>query len=341
MIWNYYRYYGDKQLINNHYAAMSRYFQFLVNHANSYIQPKGWIGDWGSRAKGWKEGDPESVPTAYYYLDAVLLSKMAGLTGRTQDSLYFSGMAQKINAAYNTSFFHGDLNSYHDGSQMANAFPLCLGLVPVEKREQVLANLVRQIQVTDSGHLTTGVLGTKYMPEVLSGYGRTDIVWMLVNQKGFPSWSEMMKKYNTMCEFWTLKQSHNHVMMGSIDSWFYDRLAGIQLSDDFPAYEKTTIHPFFAKDLHHVECSLQTIRGKLVSNWEKNGSTLKMKIEIPFNCRSEVWIPADKNAKITESGKPIESTKEITLIKKEGDFNVYRIGSGSYQFEIRYPAEKF
>jgi alpha-L-rhamnosidase len=340
MIWNNYRYYGDKQLIANHYDTMVRYFRFLVTHADGLIQPKGWIGDWGSRAKNWKEGDPESVPTAYFYLDALLLSKMAGVTGKRADSLYFAGMAVQIKSAYNAKFFHPDLNSYHDGSQMANAFPLYLGLVPQGRRELVLANLVKQILVTDSSHLTTGVLGTKYMPEVLSGYGRGDIVWMLVNQKGYPSWSEMMEKYNTMCEFWTLKQSHNHVMMGSIDSWFYDGLAGIKLQEDFPAYEKTTIHPYFAKGLNRVDCSLQTVRGKLVSSWVRKGNSLKMTIEIPFNCQSEVWVPIGKNIAVTESGKPIDSKKEITLVRKEGDFGIYQIGSGSYLFEVRYLSGK-
>ena len=156
-------------------------------------------------------------------------------------------MAEKIKEAYNTNYFHSEQNSYQDGSQMANAFPLYLGLVPDDRRGLVLAALVKQILVADSGHLTTGVLGTKYLPEALSGYGRADIVWKLVNQKGYPGWDEMMRKYNTMCEFWTLKQSHNHVMMGSIDSWFYETLAGVKLSEAFPAYEKTIIHPYMLK----------------------------------------------------------------------------------------------
>ena len=340
MIWDNYRYYGDKQLISDHYATMVRYFQFLVNHTKGVIQPKGWIGDWGSRAQNWKEGDPGSVPTAYFYLDAVLLTKMAGLTGKTLDSAYFSGMAEKIKEAYNTNYFHSEQNSYQDGSQMANAFPLYLGLVPDDRRGLVLAALVKQILVADSGHLTTGVLGTKYLPEALSGYGRADIVWKLVNQKGYPGWDEMMRKYNTMCEFWTLKQSHNHVMMGSIDSWFYETLAGVKLSEAFPAYEKTIIHPYMAEGLSRVDCSLQTVRGKLSSGWERSGNSLALKIEIPFNCQSEVWIPVKTDASVTESGKPIESVKEITLVKKEGDFIVCRIGSGNYRFEVRYPSGK-
>jgi alpha-L-rhamnosidase len=151
----------------------------------------------------------------------------------------------------------------------------------------------------------------------------------------------MMKRYNTMCEFWTLKQSHNHVMMGSIDSWFYETLAGVKLSEEFPAYKKTIIKPYFAEGLNRVNCSLQTVRGKLSSGWERNGSTVKLHVEIPFNCQSEVWIPKKGLSEVLESGKPVGYIKEITLVRQTGDFNVYKIGSGHYNFEVRYPAGKF
>ncbi len=335
MIWDCYRVYGDKQLIRDHYETMARYFNHLIASSKEFILSKGWIGDWGSRAKGWKEGDPESVPTAYFYLDAQLLTKMAGIAGHPEDSGYYAEMASRIKEAYNFHYFHASENSYNDGSQMANAFPLYLGLVPEGRRKQVQENLVNQILVSDSGHLTTGVLGTKYLPEALSSAGRSDVAWKLVNFKGYPGWEEMMKKYNTLCEFWTLKQSHNHVMMGSIDSWFYKTLTGINLLEKFPAYKRTIIHPYLADGLNRANCSLQTVRGTVASGWERTKSTLKMQVEVPFNCLSEVWIPAKKSSKVYESGIPVVQKKEITRIGKTDDFEVYLIGSGNYHFEVR------
>lgn len=121
---------------------------------------------------------------------------------------------------------------------------------------------------------------------------------------------------------------------------FYETLAGVKLSEAFPAYGKTIIYPYMAEGLNRADCSLQTVRGELSSGWERKGSNLVIKVEIPFNCQSEVWIPVKADASVTESGKTIESVKEITLVKKEGNFTVYRIGSGSYRFEVRYPSGK-
>jgi alpha-L-rhamnosidase len=341
LIWDNYRFYGDQQLIKDHYETMCRYFSFLSTKAKKNILPKGWIGDWGSRAMNWKEGDPESVPTAYFYWDACLLAKMAKLLGKAEDQIYYTSKSEEIKKSYNDTWFNPIDAQYHDGSQMTNAFPLFLGLVPKEKRAQVLKNLISQIVVSDSSHLTTGVLGTKYLIEALSEAGRSDISWILATQKGYPSWDEMMRKYNTMCEFWTLKQSHNHVMMGSIDAWFYDTLAGIRLSEDQPAFMKTIIKPFLPEGLNNANCELETIRGKISSSWKRNKNEFILTVNIPFNCKSEIWLPVKPNSVLLESGKPINQAKEISHLKSADSAEVFLVGSGIYNFVVKDPSDKF
>ena len=46
---------------------MNIFPNFLDSIAKDNILKQGWIGDWGSLVEGWKEGEPESVPTAFYY----------------------------------------------------------------------------------------------------------------------------------------------------------------------------------------------------------------------------------------------------------------------------------
>ncbi|KAA3659181.1 MAG: alpha-L-rhamnosidase, partial [Calditrichaeota bacterium] len=229
MTWLHYVQYGDARILAEHFDAMQRYMQFLDSLATDYIVPSGWIGDWGSLVEDWKEGEPVSVPTTFYFWNAEILAKMANILGKTTEAQHFTDLAAKIRQAYNKNFFHPKTNDYNDGSQMANAFPLFLGLVPEAHQQAVLGNLIHNIVEENDGHLTTGVLGSKYMIEVLTQYDRADIAWLLATQTGYPSWSDMVEKYTTMCEFWTLKQSHNHVMTGSIDAFFYKTLAGIRL----------------------------------------------------------------------------------------------------------------
>ena len=77
LVWKFYNNFGDEKVLREHYPAMKRYMEFLKSISNNFIIKKGWIGDWGSLVKDWEEGDPESVPTAFYYWNSVILSKIA------------------------------------------------------------------------------------------------------------------------------------------------------------------------------------------------------------------------------------------------------------------------
>jgi len=218
---------------------------------------------------------------------------------------------------------------------MANAFPLFLGLVPEDREQAVLANLVTDIVEENNGHLTTGVLGSKYMIEALTQYNRSDIAWLLATQTGYPSWSEMVNKYTTMCEFWTLKQSHNHVMTGSIDAFFYKTLAGIRLDEAHPGFEKVIIKPFIPDNLSNVYASIKTIKGTLASGWDKKDSHLTLTIKIPVNSKADIYIPATKDSQIFEGGLPINNVEGITHLRSENGRQVYSVVSGYYQFIVK------
>jgi len=336
LIWKYYIYYGDKNILRENYDAMKYYIRFLDSIADNYILKQGWIGDWGSLVKGWQEGEPESVPTAFYYWNSIILSKIAGILQNETDITYFSHKAEIIKEAYNKRFFNQKKKEYNNGSQMANAFPLYLGLVPDEYKEAVLNNLVDDILNKNNGHLTTGVLGSKYMIDALTREGRPDVAYLLATQTGYPSWSDMVEKYTTMCEFWTLKQSHNHVMTGSIDAFFYKTLAGINIDENYPGCERIIIKPYIPETLPYVTASIETIRGKISVHWENNKAQFKLKIEIPANMTADVYIPGKDESSIFEGGQNANKSSGVKFLNSADDYIHYSIDSGKYEFEVMY-----
>ena len=335
LTWLYYIYYGDTQILADHFDTMDRYMQFLDSIATDYILKPGWIGDWGSLVNGWKEGEPESVPTAFYYWNSVILSKMAAVLDKKDKQQKFEKLAQNIKKAFNKKFFDEESNQYNDGSQMANAFPLFLKLVPPEHKQNVLNNLVQDIVETNKGHLTTGVLGSKYMIDALSRNNRADVAWLLATQTGYPSWSDMVAKYTTMCEFWTLKQSHNHVMTGSIDAFFYKTLTGILPLESYPGFSKVMIKPYIPETLEYAWASIQTIQGTISSGWEKKESGLTLNVSVPVNATADVYIPAADPDQVFESGKPAKTSYGIKYINTENNYVIFSIQSGTYKFKVK------
>jgi len=332
MLWQYYMYYGDRQILVRHYPNLIRYMHFLDSISTNFIVPMGWIGDWGSMVKGWKEGQPESVPTAFYFYNATILSKIANVLNYNRDCLVYENLATDIRMAYNKKYFNAETGNYTDGSQMANAFPIFLEIVPEDAKNKVLENLVNDIAINNDNHLTTGVLGTKYMPEALAKNGRADVAWDIINQKTYPGWNSMMEKYTTVCEFWTLKQSKNHVMMGSIDAWFYKYIAGIQPDEKNPGWANFIIKPNLLEGLTRAETSIETIRGRITSNWALEPGKLILEVEVPFNTSAEVYIPSFENAEISEGKLQLKNVEGVEYIGYSEGNHRLKVNSGNYKF---------
>jgi alpha-L-rhamnosidase len=137
--------------------------------------------------------------------------------------------------------------------------------------------------------------------------------------------------------------SHNHIMFGTVDTWFYRVLAGINVDCSAPGFEHFTIKPCIIGDLKNVSASIRTIKGAISSEWVKSQRFLTLKISVPVNSKAHVYCPKLQFEKVLvkESGEVIwKNSKYIKKIKgiKNGKDNdeyvVFEVGSGSYIFEI-------
>lgn len=76
--------------------------------------------------------------------------------------------------------------------------------------------------------------------------------------------------------------SFNHPMFGSYDAWLYAYLGGIAVDEDAYGADKIHVKPYVPADVDYVDCSFETLRGKVVSQWKKQANgTVSYHIEIP------------------------------------------------------------
>ena len=153
-----------------------------------------------------------------------------------------------------------------------------------------------------------------------------------VNQKSAPSWNDMMRKYTTMCEFWTLKQSKNHVMMGSIDAWFYKYITGIQLDEKNPAFSSFVVRPLILESLGSARAKIETIRGTISSAWQSHNGKYTIDVEVPFNSTAMVYIPVSSTEIIREGGIPAEKAVGVEAKGYKNGAFIFKVHSGSYSF---------
>lgn len=330
IIWDYYSNYGDNQVLRTYYPMMKTYIAYLEKSANNYILKADKYGDWGNPAQddkaksGWVRGFPKLSTTAMFYFCTDILYKSAAALGNKEDEKKYILLKAKIKEAFNKAYFDESTLTYKAESyhfQYAQGIPLFLGLTPEKYREEALSNLIDDISIKRDGHIYAGIQGLKYIYEMLMDEDKNEVIYQFVNAKGYPGFDDMLKRRNTFPEWWNGTGSHNHVMFGSIDAWFYRSLAGIRTKEVSPGYEEVIIKPFFpVSGLNVVNANLKTVKGEVSSSWIKDGNKVTLKISIPANSSASLILPLSKEIKI--NGVEIRDDQKKSLKVQSGNYTV-------------------
>jgi alpha-L-rhamnosidase len=337
--WVMYEHYGDRRVMESHYAGMRRWIEYLTTRSDEdgvivREEPGGWnLGEWATPGK--IEIPPALVSTCYLAHIAGIMAKVAELVGKADEVDYFTGVAAKAGQAVNKRFFDAQRAQYWEGRQGANAFALSCGVVPEEHKKAVFQRMVEIIVHDNNSHFDTGIFGTRITLDLLTAGDRGDVAYALMNQRTQPSFGwQLAQGATTLWENWNGESSHNHAMFGGVCQWFYRALAGINPDEQKPGFKHIVIRPYLLGDLTWVKAAYNSGHGEIRSEWSRSGSGLHMRVVIPTNCTATVWIPASDPRRVTESGRALEKSLSAGSVRTEGDHVVCEVGSGSYDFSV-------
>jgi len=329
-----YQYYGNIQLIEQHYPTASRWLDLVASQNPDFIIREGL-----SDHEGLEDMPKPQMITPLYYQSAQFLACLAKHLGLNEDVEKYSKLAQNIKQAYLKNFLEENTGKFDPASQASQSFALYNNLVPADEKQDAIDFLLDKIRIEKEEHLSTGMFGTKYMFNVLSQEGYSDAAYSMVNQKTYPGWGYMLENdATTVWEHWAFSDntySHNHPMFGSISEWFYKWLAGIQPHPEAVGFDRIIIRPQVIDGLDWVKAEHKSIRGEIVSEWKKENGQFDLKIVVPANTTATVYIPADDPSAVNESGQSAENATGVKFYKYENGAAIYKVGSGLYQFSSK------
>lgn len=221
--WETYRFYGDIQLLREHYEAMKKYIQFLESRVDKStgIVNEGPLGDWLSPEGN--KNDNTLFWMAYFAYDLELVGRVADILGYVEEAKKFQQRSDEIKRLFNTIYvdqathktIRSSLRTGFMGppgqpagaqnsdqgveihTQASYAIPLALGTFNKENQPfavQYLKEVVTRKNTDDGGalrppfSLMTGFIGTGAICEALSVHGASDLAYRLLTQRQYPSW---------------------------------------------------------------------------------------------------------------------------------------------------------
>jgi len=239
--------------------------------------------------------------------------------------LYSRLYAQKksdLQKLIHQKYFDPAKNSYSTGTQIDLTYPMLTGVVPTELKDAVKQSLITETKNRD-GHLSTGLVGIPVLTEWCVKNHEVNLMYEMLKKRDYPSYLYMIDNGATSTwEHWNGERSHIHNCYNGIGTWFYQAIGGIRTNEDVPAYQKVIIDPQVPKGLTWAKTYKETPYGKLAVNWELNGKTMKLDVEIPVGIDADVVIPSGVK-KYNLDGKEFNLSGDQSTVKlKSGKYTI-------------------
>ena len=307
--WEYYLQYGDRQLLDECYPAMTKQLEWMLQwrtpegtmlcQAHSLMTPNGdeWLqlGDW---APAFGLPRQEVVHTFFLWQCADYTSRAARVLGRDAEAEHYAQLAVDVRDAFVRRFYNPEARSC--GEYGSNVFALAMGM-PDSCRTALVATLEHDLRVTYNSHLDTGIFGTRYLFETLADCGLNDLAYDIMTQRDFPSYGWWIEQgATTTWEQWRGTDSRNHPMFGGGLVWFYRRLAGLRTDEQAPAYKHFFVEPVLAKDLTLVKYSQMTPYGKIMVKVKHDDEDLAVTVKVPVGTTATVILPGSEPQELVQ-----------------------------------------
>lgn len=308
--WYVYKRYGDTSLLGRYYDVMRRYLKYLESRTHHEVLHHG-LGDWldiGPCSPHSQNTPVPVVATCIYYYDLSVMKQVACLLGKTEDAAEYEERMERVYREYNLQFLDDQTGRYATGSQAAQAMSLIAGLVPGEMEEKVLKELRRD--VTGRGYaITAGDVGHPFLIAALMKYGMSDLVNEMTNITETPGYGyQVANGATTLTEDWDGPDpkgphgSQNHLMLGSIEEWFYGGLAGMELVRDGLPFDEIRILPHPERGVDQVKAWTMHPYGKIAVEWQRDGEEVEVKVQVPPNVTAHLESPDGSVKRIVGSG---------------------------------------
>ncbi|MFJ2303049.1 alpha-L-rhamnosidase [Streptomyces sp. NPDC087787] len=325
--WSLYQAYGDRQVLVDAWPSVQAWLRYLEKNSVRLLRPAEGYGDWLNTDD---ETPKDVIATAYFAHSADLAARMAAELGK--DPASYLDLFKRVREAFRNAYVTSDGRVKGD-TQTAYVLALSMDLMPDGLREAAADRLVALIEARD-WHLSTGFLGTPRLLPVLTGAGRTDIAYRLLQQRSFPSWGHQIDRgATTMWERWDSirtdggfqdpgMNSFNHYAYGSVGEWMYANIAGI--SAGRPGYREIVVRPRPGGAVTSSRATFTSVYGPVSTRWRLRAGRFTLTCTVPPNTTAEVWIPASSPKAVTRTGG--------TLLRMEDGCAVHQVGSGTHHF---------
>ncbi len=340
--WQYYMYYGDKQLLIDSYPALLRYLKlWSISESGAVTHRSGtwdWI-DWGEHY------DTAIIENCWYYIGLKTVLDIARLDGSgaaAADIQFLTDRMELMEKNFDTLYWDTSKNAYYHrtdngvADDRANAMAIYSGLADVSRYDEILAVLTSTYNA--SPYMEKYVLEAMYM------MGADDEA-VERTQKRFGPFTE--DGYPTLPECWADQtmfngdETKNHAWSGAPLSLLYMCNAGITPTS--PTFNTVQIKPQLGS-LTRVSATVERAGGRIAVKVERSSDGYVLNITLSNGSSGGVvCVPRIEGVDtmvtlngvtLYANGAPVSANMPngVSYAWEDSDFVAFNVPAGEFKF---------
>jgi alpha-L-rhamnosidase len=277
--YNYYKTFGDKTPLYEHYEGMKRYVDYILSRSLGGLvmreEDGGWVlGDWCTL-------DECVIPaplvnTALFVKCLEYMSEISLALEQRDDAERFDVIRAEISHALRQKYIDTATGDFADGVQGANAYAIYASVADERTKRRLIEKYCAL------GHFDTGFIGTYVLAGLLFDIGAKNVAFELMTSHEPGGFGYMMDRgATTLWEYWRGEGSHDHPMFGASALYLFSHILGITQLDGSYGYERVLIRPIIPDLLDNASGSIMTPKGEIGVAFERTDSGVNFTVTLP------------------------------------------------------------
>jgi hypothetical protein len=158
-----------------------------------------------------------------------------------------------------------------------------LGLAPDGSQQALVQHIADDVRARGN-HTSAGDIGYHYVLAALTASGQSNVIYDMATATSAPSYaSQLARGATSLTEAWDGNPgaSQNHFMLGHIEDWLYQGLAGITPDPGALAWRRVILQPHPVGDLQSAGATYDSPRGRIACHWKRTATGVEIDVTLP------------------------------------------------------------
>lgn len=278
-----YKYDGRLDVFEECADMLAKYLRYIAKKRDSRGLIACGLGDWcqPGKSRGIEIKAPlELTDSVTTYDTAKKCEYLFTKINRHEDAEYARLLAEELKEAVRRDLIDFDTMTAKGSCQTSQTYLIAMGIFEPCERERAYASLIEIIN-RDGRKLDTGMIGLRYIFEVLALYGDIDLALELILREDAPSYATMIKTGATaLCESLEdcpINASQNHHFFGDIIRVFTNYVAGLRINPTLENKNEILFSPIIPSEIDYAEAEYNGVK----AGWRRDGESIKAYVFLP------------------------------------------------------------